>query len=276
MALRFGAAVGLVSFFVLAGCATQADLRRVRRQQDEIRAILADQKVLLDSVQRRLDVLRGELEDAKRRGGGGWAVGRLERRIRDLESRLYALETGAALPARPTGARPGEPAAAPLPGETTPPSTGAVAPPSRAAQEPAPVDPLAREEALLASARVDDTYREAFRLFRSGEYGRAIPLFREFLQKNEKSEFADDAQFWIGECYYALGDYNRAILEFNEVLLKYPGSDRVPASLLRQGLAFAELGDQVDARLILQKLVSDYPGTPEARQANFKLRTLRD
>src|SRR6185436_12303598 len=118
---------------------------------------------------------------------------------------------------------------------------------------------VARDEAALAGANVDEKYREAFALMRRGKSSEAVPQFREFLRKNPKSDYADDAQFYIGECYYSTKDYNRAILEFNEVLLKYPKGEKVPPALLRQANAFSELGDKVDARLILQKLVGEYP-----------------
>ncbi len=98
--------------------------------------------------------------------------------------------------------------------------------------------------------------------------------FASSCAKSPKSEYADDAQYWIGEAYFANRDYNRAILEFNEVLLRYPKGDKVPAALLRQASAFAELGDKVDARLVLQKLVSEHGDSPEAEKGRQKLAEL--
>ncbi|MGH7834276.1 MAG: tol-pal system protein YbgF, partial [Candidatus Binatia bacterium] len=97
----------------------------------------------------------------------------------------------------------------------------------------------------------------------------------EFLKNNPNSELADNAQYWIGECHYALKEFDQAILEFDAVRRKYPNGDKVPAALLKQGFAFAELGDRVDARLILQEVIERYPLSAEATKAKERLKTLR-
>ncbi|MFQ5666005.1 MAG: tetratricopeptide repeat protein, partial [Candidatus Binatia bacterium] len=85
---------------------------------------------------------------------------------------------------------------------------------------------------------------------------------------------ADNAQYWIGSCYYGQRDYNRAIIELNEVLLKYPRADKVPGALLMLADAFADSGDKIDARLILQKLISDHPRSAEAERGRRALQSL--
>ena len=99
-------------------------------------------------------------------------------------------------------------------------------------------------------------------------------MLRDFIRKNQKSELTDNAQYWIGSCYYGQRDYNRAIIELNEVLLKYPKADKVPAALLMLADAFADSGDKIDARLILQKLISDHPRTEEGERGRQKLQSL--
>lgn len=117
-------------------------------------------------------------------------------------------------------------------------------------------------------------YEEAWRLLEQKDYRGAIARFREFLRKFPKSEFADNAQYWIAESYYAMKEFDQAILEFDAVRRKYPDGDKVPAALLKQGFSFAELGDKIDARLILQDLISRYPQSPEADKAKQRLKAL--
>jgi tol-pal system protein YbgF len=155
-------------------------------------------------------------------------------------------------------AAPTTPGGEPVPGGVPPPPS---APESAAANIPVP-------------ASAPPEYRDGVDLMRRGDNNGAIQKMREFLRKSPKSDLADDAQYLIGESYYANRDYNRAILEFNEVLLRYPKGDKVPAALLRQALAFAELGDKVDARLVLQKLVSEHGDAPEAEKGRQKLAEL--
>lgn len=248
---------------LLLGCASAYDVRQLRNDQREVRGMVADLQVAVDKLRREMTALESGRPAAGRPGSAGGSD--VERRLAVVENRLKLIEQ-----AQPAGAV-GQPLPPTAPGEEPPmdgmpPAFGAV--PTATATPARPADNSAeRDEAALAAANVDESYRQAFSTMRRGKTSEAIPLFREFLRKNPKSDFADEAQFYVGECYYTQNDYNRAILEFNEVLLKYPKGEKVPLALLRQANAFAELGDQVDARLILQKLVGEYPNSDEAARA---------
>jgi tol-pal system protein YbgF len=241
-----------------AGCASRADLERVKREQQDLRARLADVQVSLDSVNRRLDMIK--------EGGGGSsaAIRALEIKIADLQTKL---------------------AATPAP----PPDTGAVAAvPSPAEQRPPPVPNVPNvprtEAANIALRREDrapagspnDPYRRGLQAYRDGQPDQAIQQFHDYLRSNPKSDLADNAQYWIGEAYYSKGDYNRAIIELNEVLLKYPQGDQVPGALLALATSFSNSGDPIDAKLILQKLVTDHPKSEEAAVGRQQLQKLSD
>jgi tol-pal system protein YbgF len=130
------------------------------------------------------------------------------------------------------------------------------------------------------SEAVKRDYDEAWKSLDRKDYRTAILRFRDFLKKHPKSNLADNAQYWIGECYYALKEFDQAIIAFDEVERRYPNGDKVPAALLKQGFAFAELANKgdarfkVDARLILQKLIEKYPKSEEAAKARQKLKAL--
>jgi len=270
--VRFGVGLALAAGLAsLAGCATNADLLQVQRDQREVRALLADQQVAIDGLRRRLEILRGEVGESGRTRAQGAAPSELVQRVNDIDTRLGALEQGRAQ---------GTPTMPPLGGEQPPgaepqvrlpPTAPTPVPPKVASPEEAEV---AKEETALQGARVDNDYREAIGLIRQGQCAQAIPRLRDFIRKNAKSDYADNAQYWIGSCYYGQHDYNRAIIELNEVLLKYPKGDKVPAALLMLADAFADSGDKIDARLILQKLTSDHPHTEEAEKGRQKLQSL--
>jgi len=274
--LRFGpfgsrAAVAILGAALIAGCATRADLLQVQRDQREVRALLADQQVAVEGLRRRIEILRGEVGDTSHTRGQGQASSEVLQRLNDLEARVAMLEQGHTPAVGSTTPPPGEqavlePPRPPLPVAPTP------APKPASPEEVA----IAKEENALQGARVDSDYREALDLIRQGQCTQAIPRLRDFIRKNGKSDFADNAQYWIGSCYYGQHDYNRAIIELNEVLLKYPKGDKVPAALLMLADAFADSGDKIDARLILQKLTSDHPHTEEAEKGRQKLQSLGD
>ena len=121
---------------------------------------------------------------------------------------------------------------------------------------------------------MEGAYQQAYSTFRSGDYPAAVKLFQAFLSTYPKSEYADNAHYWIGESYYQQKDYDRAILEYDKVVKQYPKGDKVPSALLKQGFAFLDLGDRVNAKLLLQKVIKQYPQSPQAEIASKKLKTL--
>jgi len=267
----------------LTGCATRADLLQVKQDQRETRALLADQQVAIEGLRRRLEILRSDMGDSGRgKKGGVPTTAEAQQRMNDLEARIATLEQGR--PVTPGAGTPGAaaPAIAAPQLEQAPPEAPArpvveaqPAPAPTVARAQSPQEAaLAKEEAAVQGAKVDNDYRESLGLIRQGQCSQAVPRLRDFIRKNPKSDFADNAQYWIGSCYYNQRDYNRAIIELNEVLLKYPKADKVPAALIMLADAFADSGDKIDARLILQKLISDHPKSEEADRGRQKLQSL--
>lgn len=121
---------------------------------------------------------------------------------------------------------------------------------------------------------MEGTYQSAYSTFGKGDYPAALKQFKAFLSQYPKSEYADNAQYWIGESYYQQKDYDRAILEYDKVVKQYPKGDKVASALLKEGFAFLDLGDRVNAKLLLQKVIKQYPQSPQAEIASKKLKTL--
>ncbi len=227
-----------------------------------VRQQTADTAAEVATIREQLQSLTGRVEDMLSGGvprqnpifaqeGLGAEVRDLQERIQYLEARLLELER------RVTG----EAAVAGVEGPE--PATGtASAPPSVAAVPPAaPSGP--RQE-----------YDQAMDALKQKKYATAIKLFRNFVRKHPSGDLADNAQYWIGESYYAQKKYEEAIIEFEEVLQKYPKGDKVPAALLKEGLAFQRLEDKNTARQLLRKLVDQYPSSEEAKMAKKTLAEL--
>ncbi len=244
------ASIGLA----LTGCVTRADFERVRRDQQEMRATVADLQVSVEQLSRRIDTIGSKQSDSKTREAQDH-VRELERRLADIEA------TRSVDVATPT---PG------LEGEASPTAT----PPPRVPGSEAAQIAMKREAQTASGAPL--SYQRSLQLYRDGQSEQAIAGFRDFLKGNPKSPLADNAQYWIGEAYFAQGDYNRSIIELNEVLLKFPQGDQVPGALLALATAFSTSGDKIDAKLVLQKLISDHPNSEEARIGRQQLQSLAD
>lgn len=117
-------------------------------------------------------------------------------------------------------------------------------------------------------------YDDSFIQFRNGEYQTAELGFKDFLQFCGKSDIADNAQYWIGEIYYARKKYDSAAGEFNQLVSKYPNSEKAPTAYYKIGRCFEETGKESQAREYYQKVVDQYPSTPEAGLASDKIAEL--
>ncbi|TFG37369.1 MAG: tol-pal system protein YbgF [Syntrophobacterales bacterium] len=124
---------------------------------------------------------------------------------------------------------------------------------------------------LKESIDKEQVYSEAYRTFKDGKYGSAREKFGEFLKSFSDTEYSDNAQFWIGECYYFEEKYEKAILEYEKVVQNYPKGNKVPNALLKQALSFLKLDDTSSSRLLLQRVIKEYPNTNAARIARAKL-----
>jgi len=116
-----------------------------------------------------------------------------------------------------------------------------------------------------------DSYMKAFGLFSSNNYGGAIAAFEAFIKSHPDSEYAGNAQYWIGECYYTQRDYTRGLEAFNKVVEKYPKGKKVPDALLKVGYSLISLNEPEKARAVLETLVEKYPKTPAAAKARERL-----
>jgi tol-pal system protein YbgF len=118
-------------------------------------------------------------------------------------------------------------------------------------------------------------YESSLDQFNDQKYDQALSGFKSFLDTYPKSDLADNAQFWIGECFMGLKQYEHAILEFNKVIKNYPKENKVPNAMYRQAIAWLKIGDSAVAEDVLKKLIKSYPKSPEAVDAEKKLSSMK-
>jgi tol-pal system protein YbgF len=116
-----------------------------------------------------------------------------------------------------------------------------------------------------------DAYMQAFGLFSTNNYSAAIASFESFITSYSHSEYAGNAQYWIGECYYTQHDYTKAIEAFTRVIENYPKGNKVPDAMLKVGYSLINLNQPDKARAALEALVEKYPKTPAAVKARERL-----
>jgi len=119
-------------------------------------------------------------------------------------------------------------------------------------------------------------YQQAYEALRYGHTAKAIIAFNTVLSKNPGSEYANNAQYWLGEAYRVNQDVDLARKAFNDVVEKYPDSTKVPDALLKLGLIEIEQKNTVKARDYLTRVTTDFPSSTAARLAAKKLLLLDD
>ena len=72
----------------------------------------------------------------------------------------------------------------------------------------------------------DQLYKTAYFDFTRGKYEVAITEFRRYTASYPQSDDTDNAQYWIGECFYSLGRLDSAEVAFHQVMTSYPQGKR--------------------------------------------------
>jgi tol-pal system protein YbgF len=140
-------------------------------------------------------------------------------------------------------------------------------------QKPAQVEVPKPEEKKISPEEA--LYEKTLAVYKSGDLEKAIAGFNDFIKAYPKSDLADNAQFWIGECQMSLKRYEQAILAYQQVIKGYPKGNKVPSAMLRQALAFQAIKDDTSAKLLFKKLIRNYPQSNDAEIAKKKLESLK-
>lgn len=117
-------------------------------------------------------------------------------------------------------------------------------------------------------------YDAAFDLVKAKDFAKAGQAFNGFLRKFPQSQYAGNAQYWLGEVNLAQGDLQGAGKAFAQVAAAYPSHAKVPDSLFKLADVERRLGNADRARGILQQLVSQYPSSSAAQLAQRDLQRL--
>ena len=236
----------------LAGCALmqpaddpmEAKVAELEKRVETIERVVDNQSLVqltqqVGSLERSTDELQGKTETLEH--DAGTTAERQRQLYADLDARIQALEK--AQKTRDTNDV--------LEGGTLPPG-----------------------QLPLPSGSDRDNYQVAFELLKGERYDMAATAFKEFLEKFPDSDLAANAQYWLGESYYANNKYEEALKDFELVIKDYPDSSKVPDALLKMGYCNYSLKRWDAARTTLSRVQADYPETTAARLAGQYLKRM--
>jgi tol-pal system protein YbgF len=222
----------------LSGCVGLAEFRKLQYEVRQMKAGTGSTGRIAD-VSAELDALREQIAQLE---------GRME--VTEHQSQ-QALEEAKA--ARMTAAQGGVP-----PGAASPDDPMAGLPPEGSASEEV------------------RSYRAAYDAWRADQHQVCVDRFGQFLQSFPTSQYADDAAFWLADCYFKQGDLKTAILRFDDVATRYPKSEKASEALYRQGEALLKLGPNFGkaAEKAFERVVKEYPQSRRAHDAEQQLKLL--
>lgn len=120
----------------------------------------------------------------------------------------------------------------------------------------------------------DVLYANGLRDFNGAKYDLARLEFLDYLKYYADTDLASNAQFYIGEIYFAQKQYKQAVGEYDKVVTNYPKSFKLAPAHLKKGLALLELGQKASAIREFREVVRRFPGTEEEHRAHAKLKEL--
>ncbi|MEE9553461.1 MAG: tol-pal system protein YbgF [candidate division Zixibacteria bacterium] len=247
---RFGI-IFVVSAALLIGCATR---RQVQELKIEVDSISADLKgIRADNA--RLDSLFRTNVYQSRKLNADFAtyVTRLDERMQMVEARL---EDAVTLINRASGAIE---------------SRSPVRQSQVVSQNSTDVD------STKAAGKVDcqKVYSAAYFDAVKQNYDFSIKGFQNYLTECPRTALADNAQYWIGECYYLEKKYELAQKAFKKMIDNYPSSEQMAPAKLKMGKSMYNQRLKTKAKSVFQDIVKNYPGTEEAQEASQMLERYR-
>lgn len=137
-------------------------------------------------------------------------------------------------------------------------------------------EPTTQSQTVAASPENEKAaYDQAFQALKELRYADAAEEFQSFLDAYPNSDYADNAQYWLGESYYVTRNYDIALTAFQDLLDNFPESPKAPDALLKIGYTHYELEQWDSARAALTQVQENFPDSTLSRLAENRLRSMR-
>jgi tol-pal system protein YbgF len=251
-----GAAVPTYAPDGAASVNAQLRMDRLEAEMRELTGRVEEYGNSLEQLRRRLEQLNGEADLRLGQGAGPMAQGPVAAPMPPARPGFYGNERGPP----PNG----PPLSGPTPmlGTLTPPRKSPEPPPDSPPRATDPVSAGVRpslSEGALPGGSATEQYNFAFGLMKDAKYPAAEAAFREFVEAHPKDQMAGNAQYWLGETYFARGKYMEAASTFADGYKRYPKSAKAPDALLKLGMSLARAEQKQNACIALAKLGDEFP-----------------
>jgi TolA-binding protein len=94
------------------------------------------------------------------------------------------------------------------------------------------------------------------------------------LNKFPKSNYADDAQYEIGNAYMQKENYNKALGYFEQLQKEHPKSSYIKKAMLKTALAYYNMDKNEEAIVLYKDIIAKYPSSQEATESVTSMRNI--
>ena len=117
-------------------------------------------------------------------------------------------------------------------------------------------------------------YARGMERLNEGAYAAARTVFQGIARQYPRDPLAADAQYQLGEVYYAEQNYSSAYTAFEAVPAGWPESVRAGEALYRAGVIAQERKDTARARRYYDQVIEQYAGSDAAKAAESRRKSL--
>lgn len=116
--------------------------------------------------------------------------------------------------------------------------------------------------ASASDASAKGAYETAYGYLLQQDFAAAEGAFDDFLKRYPSDPLAGNAQYWLGETYFARGQFKPAASAFLKVSQAFPRSAKAPDSLLKLAMSLDKLGAKDAACASYADLNAKFPNAP--------------
>ena len=125
----------------------------------------------------------------------------------------------------------------------------------------------------FSNSQYTKLYTESLGSLQNNEFDSAIKGFQTLVKEDHTHDLADNAQYWLAECFYSQKDYKRAIIEFEKVFT-FINTNKNDDAQYKIALSHQSVGNIIKARSEFQRLIEYFPGSEFYQQAKEALKSL--
>ena len=260
----FSSVFGLYAFSAQAQSALQMEIDALREdiQVLQRQAYRDKENGIVPASAQDVAVKMGQFDEDLRKAVG--KIDELEYKIKNLEERINVINKDVDIRLKMMEGKPIEGDTGLGADKTTPAKFSA--PVAQGAPKSIAGDAVSKGDDLppVKTKTAEEIYQEGMDALKANNRDEAASKFTAVLTKFPEHKLAGNAQYWLGEAYYAKKDYAKAAVAFAKGYDKYKDGNKGADSILKLGMSMKELGKKDEACTAFTNLPKEFPKAEES------------